>query len=230
MKIEHFFFDLDRTLWNFEKNSHEALEELYESRNLSQLGIKNCSDFVTKYKEINEEFWALYRDHKITKKVLRKGRFRKAFESFGIQDEQLADEFGEFYIRLCPTKTNLVEGAIETLDYLRSKYKLHIITNGFEETQSAKLTETGLNRYFEHVITSEMVQRRKPNPIIFEFALEKAGALPQNSAMVGDDLATDIKGAETVGMTSIFFNPRKTPHNSSPSLEIQCLTRLCELF
>ncbi|OUV75988.1 MAG: noncanonical pyrimidine nucleotidase, YjjG family [Flavobacteriales bacterium TMED123] len=227
---KHIFFDLDRTLWDFETNSHETLLEICEKYNLTNLGINNYADFIKKYKDINEKLWDLYRDNKITQKDLRRDRFQQTLSQYQITDFQLSEKIGEDYIDICPRKTKLFPYTIEVLDYLQSKYQLHIITNGFHKTQHIKLEHSNLTPYFHQIITSEKVGVKKPNPKIFEFSLSKVNASVEESVYIGDDLEVDVLGCQNCGIDGVYFNPKKIEHQENPKYEISCLSDLKGLF
>ena len=149
--VKHIFFDLDRTLWDFEKNAFETLAELFQLHALQSRGVSSLEDFINCYKKHNESLWALYREGKVTKEILRSKRFRLALDEFGIQDDYLAKKLGDQYIQQCPLKTNMFPFTHEVLSYLQEKYHLHIITNGFEEVQHVKLEQSKLSHYFEQI-------------------------------------------------------------------------------
>jgi putative hydrolase of the HAD superfamily len=207
MSIKHVFFDLDHTLWDFEKNSAKAYEACFKK---NQLNI-NLNEFLKAYVPINERYWKLYREEKVTKEALKYGRLKEAFNQtdFDISDS-LIDKIAEEYLDFLPTFNSLFDGAIAILDYLAPKYQLHIITNGFAEIQTAKLSNSGISHYFKELITSESVGVKKPDPKIFNYALQKAKANPAESMMIGDSLEADVLGAENVGMQAIFFKPDKS--------------------
>jgi len=230
MNINHIFFDLDRTLWDFEINSYSTLEELFSVFNLKEKGIQNTDEFISIYKAHNEKLWGLYRVGKISQKDLRRERFQRALSDFGIIDTVLAEQIGEQYISICPKKNQLFPYSIEVLDYLFGKYKLHIITNGFHKVQHVKLKHANLTKYFDVIITSEKVGVMKPNPKIFEFALETANAKSNESVYVGDDLEVDILGCQNCGIDGIYFNPKSENHTEKVAFEISCLSQLKELF
>ena len=152
---KHIFFDLDRTLWDFETNSHKTLLEICVKYDLKKLGILNYIQFIKEYKIINEKLWNLYRLDKISQKDLRRERFQQTLELYNIKDSDLSEKIGEDYIEICPRKTKLYPYTFEVLDYLKSKYQLHIITNGFHKTQYIKLDFARLKPYFNQIITSE---------------------------------------------------------------------------
>ena len=228
--IKHIFFDLDRTLWDFEKNSHTTLLQLIKDFKLIEKGIDNADIFIKKYKIHNEKLWELYREDKIKKEELRGKRFQLALSEYDIDDSELAEQFGLAYIQQCPIKTTLFPYTHEVLLYLKKKYSLHIITNGFEEVQHIKLASSDLTQYFDVIVTSEQVGVKKPNAKIFEFALEQAKAKPDESIMIGDDFPVDILGAEKIGMQGVYFNPNKLAHSNAVVHEIFCLSELIALL
>ena len=228
--IKHIFFDLDRTLWDFEKNSHTTLLQLISHFNLIEKGIDTPESFIKKYKIHNAKLWDLYREDKINKEELRSKRFLMTLAECGIDDKTLAEQFGLAYIKQSPLQTNLFSFSHEVLFYLKNKYTLHIITNGFEEVQHIKLAAADLKQYFDVVVTSEKAGVKKPNAKIFEFALEQVNAKAEESIMIGDDLAVDVLGAEKVGMQGIYFNPNKERQKKEVVHEIFCLSELMILL
>jgi putative hydrolase of the HAD superfamily len=228
---KHLFFDLDRTLWDFEKNSHEVLLELYLKYDLLAKGIVDSKVFIERYKHHNEKLWDLYRQNKIEKDKLRDERFKITLDEFGINSPELAANLGVDYLAHCPNKTNLFPYVHSTLNYLKDRYALHIITNGFQEVQYQKLENSNLIDYFEQIITSEQVGFKKPSQQIFKFSMLKAFAKPSDSLMIGDDLHADILGAKDIGMSQVFFNPLKREHsNFEITYEINCLSELEEIL
>lgn len=223
---QHIFFDLDRTLWDFDTNSRHALSEIFEECKLEERGIVGSGDFILEYQKINTQLWDLYRQQKISKELLRWRRFDMTLKSFGISDEPLAQMLGDRYIAVSPLKTGLLPGTIDVLNHLASRYRLHIITNGFEEVQHLKLSNSGLSSYFDVVVTSDGVGCKKPGRKIFEHACEGCGALASESIMIGDDLDTDIQGAQNAGMDHVYFNPLGIAHSVAVTHEIKQLIEL----
>ncbi len=201
--IKHVFFDLDHTLWDFERNSAEAFKTIFQRNNVEL----NLEEFLSVYKPINERYWKLYREERISKPKLRYGRLNDAFNavSHKVTDE-LINTLAIQYIEHLPDHNALFQGTIQVLDYLSPKYALHIITNGFNEVQHLKLSRSNIARYFDQVITSESVGVKKPNPKIFNHALERAQATPNESLMIGDSVEADVLGALKVNMKAIHFN------------------------
>jgi putative hydrolase of the HAD superfamily len=214
--IKHVFFDLDRTLWDFEKSAKQTFEEIFVLHKLYEKGISSVSEFHRIYTIHNDRLWDQYRKGEIKKEVLRGLRFSLTLNDFNIFDATLGEKIGDDYVRLSPLIVNLFPYSIEILEYLSPKYSLHIITNGFSEVQDIKLRTSGMDSYFIEVITSEAAGYKKPDARIFDFAFMKAGALPQNSIMIGDDYEVDILGARDVNMQQIFFDPdKKSSKNES---------------
>jgi putative hydrolase of the HAD superfamily len=203
----HIFFDLDHTIWDFDKNAEEALKELYLTYQLAEIGLRSCEDFIETYTRHNHRLWAMYHLGEITKDQLRDARFKTTFTELGVPVDLIPADFEDAYVRLGPTKTNLFPHAHETLAYLQSKYTLHLISNGFKESTETKVKGTNLGGYFQNVIISEVVGVNKPDPAIFKHAIELAGGTVENSIMIGDSIEADIRGAMGVGMDAIYFNP-----------------------
>ncbi len=228
--IKHIFFDLDHTIWDFDKNAQETLTELYDQYGLENLGLCSCEAFIDTYTENNQLLWADYHMGRITKEVLRAERFHKTFIQLGVAPENVPHQFEDDYVRMSPTKKNLFEGSEKVLAYLQEKYTLHIISNGFKETTLTKMNLCDLNPYFSSVIISEDVGVNKPDPAIFEFALEKAAALKEESIMIGDSIEADIRGAQDFGIRAIFFNPLKKEKPEDVTEQITHLEELMILF
>lgn len=206
-KYHHLFFDLDHTLWDFEANSRQTLEELYHELELKNRGIHDFDLFHKNYLVHNDKLWDRYRNGFIKVDELRWKRMWLALLDFKIADEPLARAMGVRFLDLLPTRKLLFPHTIEMLDYLSNKnYRLHLITNGFEKTQHGKLKSSGLDKYFIEVITSEGSNSLKPHKEIFEFAFRKTGAVPEQSIMIGDTIDVDILGAVNAGIDQVHVN------------------------
>jgi putative hydrolase of the HAD superfamily len=204
-QITDIFFDLDHTLWDFEKNSALAFEKVLNKHNIKV----NLDDFLGHYIPLNLKYWELYRHEKITQEVLRYGRLKDTFDLLNYDiDDTTIDVLSKEYIQYLPQFNHLFPGTIEVLDYLKSNYKLHIITNGFQEVQAGKMRNSGIEKYFQTLTNSEMAGVKKPNPKIFEYALSKANVDKSNSIMIGDCLDADVNGALNFGMDAIHFNEK----------------------
>ncbi|MDO9512638.1 MAG: YjjG family noncanonical pyrimidine nucleotidase [Bacteroidales bacterium] len=230
MKYDHLFFDLDGTLWDFGANSKQTLSEIFINEDLQEKGIPGFDDFFEVYSYINQKLWALFRESQIEKEELSWKRFNDSLLQFKIDDVEMAKRMSVAYITESPRKTILMEGAIELLNYLYEKYQLHILTNGFTEVQYPKIENSGLKRYFTHVITSAEAGFLKPSPSIFEYAMKKTGAIPEKSLMIGDDAEVDCAGARSAGWDAIFLNPNSTSTENTENYQIRRLSELKKLL
>lgn len=204
--IKHIFFDLDHTLWDFDTNSALAFDQIFK---------KDYPDVVTaafleKYIPINQACWALFQVDKISHDQLRYQRLKQSFDAihYSISDHQI-ELIAQDYIALLPEFNHLFDDTIDTLNYLKARYELHIITNGFAEVQFKKISNANLSQFFKTVTNSEMAGAKKPNPIIFQHALHLANADKKASIMIGDSIEADVTGAINFGMDAIFFNPNQ---------------------
>ena len=227
---QHIFFDLDRTLWDFDAAAEVAFEKIYEQYHLKERGIPSAHEFHMVYHPLNEKLWELYRANQITKDDLNRTRFLKPLEHYGIHDVELADHLSEDYMYWSPRIVRLVPGTMELLEYLKPKYHLHLITNGFQEVQHTKLSGSGMEPFFETLTVSEEVGVKKPNPEIFQYALRKAHATPEESVMIGDEMAVDIDGARAAGMDQIFLNPSGQPAQGECRYEVFNLLEIKNLL
>ena len=227
---KHLFFDLDRTLWDFEKNSKTALKLIFDDCNLNQQ-VKNFYDFLNVYKRINHDLWVQYGKGKIKKEELRIARFEQTLDNFKIYNPELSAHLDAEYVRQSPLQKNLFPGTVETLELLKADgYRMHIITNGFKEVQHIKLSNCGLSDFFENVVCSEEVGRNKPDPEIFHHSLKLAGAQKENSVMIGDDLTTDIGGSSRIGMKNILFDPEKNYRDYRGDYKVSNLKEIPDLL
>lgn len=204
--ITDVFFDLDHTLWDFEKNSAAAFQTIFAKHAFTF----ELSEFLATYVPINESYWNLYRKDKINKVDLRFRRFDDTFSILGHPvSREMIDILSDDYIVHLPEANHLFPGTVEALDYLHEKYNLHIITDGFREVQHLKLANSKLDHFFKTVTTSEDAGAKKPNPKIFEHAVKKAGTSKTTSVMIGDNLEADVHGALNYGMSAIYFSNAK---------------------
>lgn len=229
-KYRHIFFDLDRTLWDFDRNSEETLSEIFIDFGLDRDHGCRLEKFLKAYRKVNNGLWQAYGRNHVTKEGLRQHRFVETLRLVGVNDQLLAEKISSHYLSACPTKTNLLPYAIETLSYLNEHYQLHILTNGFGEAQRIKLEMTGIGHYFQHIIIAEEVGHRKPSRKIFEHAVELVGAHMKESLMIGDDLRVDIGGAAKAGMDQVYFNPSRKLHRYKTTYQVGCLSELPEIL
>lgn len=227
---KHLFIDLDKTLWDFEANSREVFQELYQKYELKKKGITDLEEFHSIYHDHNMMLWDLYRKNQILKELLNVKRFELTFNDYGIYDLLMIAQFAEEYITTIPKKKHLYPGVEEALTALTEKYSLHIITNGFEEVQQEKIDNCGFRPLFATITTSEEAGVKKPESDIFHLAFRKAKAKPSNSLMIGDDLSVDIEGAKSVNMDQMLFNPDGHPCECEVTYEAKTWQEITEML
>ena len=221
--FKHIFFDLDHTIWDFDKNSKFTFKKIFQLNNINL----DIDVFLEAYLPINTSYWKLYRANNISKQDLRFGRLKDTFKSIDLNiSTKLIHKLSEDYIKFLSTFNFLIEDSLKVLEYLNKKYTLHIITNGFQEVQNEKLLNSNIYHFFSTITNSEMVGVKKPNKKIFQVALDKANANKTNSIMIGDNLDADVIGALKFGMSSILFNF----HKEDVPADIDSIDKLDELI
>ena len=230
-KYKHLFFDLDHTLWDFEKNARTSLVDIYAHFDLESRVNGAFEDFYRKYLYHNEILWSHYEKGKITADELKWRRMWRTLMDFKIADETLSKNISSKFLEILPTKKEVFPHTFEILKYLADKnYRLHLITNGFEKTQWGKLKNSGLDGFFTHVITSEASNSMKPKKEIFEYAIKKAGASLPECIMIGDNLEADIQGAINAGMDAVFVNHVNATTLTKPTYTVTHLIQLEDIF
>ncbi len=227
---KYLFFDLDHTLWDFDRNSEATMRQLYEEYDLAARGIEDFDNMFAVYNIHNDKLWARYRNGYIKRDELRWKRMWLMLLDFKIADTALSHELSTAYLEILPTQTLLVPHAQELLDHCKGRYEMHLITNGFETTQRLKLQYSGIARYFDLLITSERSNSMKPHKDIFDYALKEANARAEDSIMIGDAVDIDIAGAINAGWDSAYYNPKEMPHSHKPTYEVKGLNELIAVF
>ena len=206
--ITHIFFDLDHTLWDTDKNAKESLQEIHQEIKIQESFNVSFDLFHATYQKHNDILWKKYAKHEVTKSEVRINRFKYSLEELNIFDDNINEFFASHFVSRTPLKKNLIEGAIELMDYVKDRYTLSIITNGFKEVQYIKMEESGLSKYYKHIFISEEVGHNKPSPDIFKHAMQTSGAInAKNCLMIGDSLEADIIGAINAGMKAVYLSP-----------------------
>ena len=228
--MKHIFFDLDHTLWDFEKNSEVALGILYEELKLGN-ELRSFQSFHTTYRKINGELWKQYSKGQLQKSELRIRRFHNTLLKFGVNNPILAEQLAKGYVERSPYQTNLFPNTKTTLLELQKKgHVMHIITNGFKEIQEIKLQNSGIRDFFDTVVCSEDVGKHKPAKEVFSAALLKAKTNSKESLMVGDNYIADVLGAERSGICGVLFDPKKQHKQGTHEWHINDLKQVPELL
>lgn len=230
MKYRSILFDLDHTLWDYETNSTETLQELFHEHNLREVGVPSVNDFLKTFATVNTHLWTLYDTGQIDRDVIRYERFHKIMLEMGIDNYDLSLMLSDEYVDKSPKKSTLMPNAIETLDYLHPRYPMTIVTNGFDEIQSTKLDSSGITSYFKSIVTSARAGHKKPAKEIFEFAMAESGFESHETLMIGDNLLTDIGGARNASLDTVYYNPNKIPHKEQTRYEIHDLKELRDIL
>lgn len=207
------FFDLDRTLWDFDRNSREALEDIFlELARPILPKVITVDAFIAVYEVENERCWKAYREGVLTQQELRPLRFKSSVEKLGISAfdgmDQLAEAMGEAYVKRAPYRTALCDGAKEVCEALHSRgHRMFILTNGFEEVQHIKMQNSGLSPYFLQVLTSDALGFKKPKADAFAASIAMTNSSSSNAIMIGDDMECDVLGALNSGWKAIHYDP-----------------------
>jgi putative hydrolase of the HAD superfamily len=222
----HLFFDLDHTIWDFDTNAKASLQDLYNQVLASKINAP-FEDFHARYAYHNAHLWDRYEKGFIGVEDLKWKRMSRALLDFKIGDEKLSTQMSNDFLEILPTKTAVFPHTFEILDYLQAKgYAMHLITNGFFDTQTLKINHSGLAKYFGELITSERSNSLKPKPEIFKYAMEITNAKASQSLMLGDNQHADIGGAINFGMDAVFVNHIKEDVKSTPTYTITHLKEL----
>ncbi|MGB3852523.1 MAG: YjjG family noncanonical pyrimidine nucleotidase [Tunicatimonas sp.] len=226
LPYRHLLFDLDHTLWDFDRNATETLYELYDTHGLSTLGRFSEQQFCDTFVTVNRALWKQYDQGTYDQQRLRSERFVMILTQLGVAADLVPLQLADDYLRICPTKPHVMPHTVATLDYLRQRYQLHILTNGFTAVQAIKLKSAGLAHYFTEVVSSDTTGHRKPSRAVFDYLLDRIGAPAQACLMIGDNLETDIRGAREAGIDQLFYNPKRMKHHKETTYEVACLSEL----
>ena len=226
--INDIFWDLDHTLWDFDRNSDLTFNKILNENNIKV----DVYSFLKTYHPINRKYWDLYRLNKVSKAHLRYYRLSDTFKELCVEvsDDQI-NKLSVDYINHLSDFNYLIPNALTILENFHSNYNMHIITNGFKEVQNKKLEKSGLSKYFKTITISEDVGFKKPSKEIFLQAIARANAIIENSVMIGDNFNADIIGSKSVGMKAIYYNFHKTnEHQLGGVLEINNLLELEDIL
>ncbi len=224
----HLFFDLDHTLWDFDTNSRATLEELFVEERLGSVHRVDLAEFLLAFHQTNGRLWDAFHRNELSKDDLRDRRFGEVLAQLGIQDQGLAHRLSDKYLDRCPRRGALMPYTLEVLNALAPHYRLHILTNGFAATQDAKLKGAGLEGRFDLVITAETYGYHKPDRRFFLDTVRKLNAKPKDCLMIGDNLYTDMFGAQQASLDRAYYNPLRRAHTMPVTYELRCLRDLIQ--
>ncbi len=227
---QHLFFDLDHTLWDYDRNVAESLSELYQVYGLQEMGIPTFEKFFEAFHSVNFQLWDWYNVGKIDKHDLRKERFPRIFTHAGGNVLAIPSEFEEDFMHRTSSKPHVFPYTKEILAYLNTKYRVHVITNGFNESQAKKMSSSGLDGFFDLIVTSETTGHKKPDPRIFYHAMDQLSTSAEHCLMIGDNPNSDILGAQNAEIDQVFFNPEGKTIELIPTYTITHLQELEDLL
>lgn len=217
------FLDLDDTLLDFGAAERVALTRAYR-----EVGIETTEALMRRYHEINIAHWEAYERGETTREALLVDRHDALFREFGIPCAGSAVE--ALYRRYLGIGHWFIDGAIETLDYLRSRgYRLFLASNGVSDTQYSRLESAGIRPYFEEVFISETTGSHKPERAYFDYCFARIpGFDPAAALLVGDSLSSDVRGGKAAGIATCWFNRsgKPAPPELRPDFEIRTLAEL----
>lgn len=230
MTYKNLLIDLDDTLWDIHQNARECLEEVYNDYEYNRF-YPTFEDYYSVYLPSNHHLWGLYREGKINKDTLIVERFLVPLRNFGIDDPAYAVAVSDDFLERTTHKTKVIEGTFELLDYLKPKYRMHILSNGFREVQYKKIENSGLMPYFDKIILSEDAEINKPNPKIFTYALVNTNSRRNETIMIGDSFEADISGAHKSRIDQIWFNPKgEKADGFEPTYTVQKLLEIRDIL
>ena len=227
---KNLFIDLDDTLWDIHSNSKECLLEIYDDYGYQKY-YNSFDDYYNVYMPNNHRLWGMYRNGEINKDELIVERFLIPVREFGINDAVYAKKLSDDFLERTTNKTKLVEGTMELLEYLKPKYNMHILSNGFREVQYKKIRNSGLEPYFDKIILSDDAGINKPHPDIFNYALINTNSLREETLVIGDSWDADILGAYNSDIHQMWFNPEGLhPVGFVPTYCVKSLDEIKEIL
>lgn len=227
---KNLFIDLDDTLWDIHQNGKVCLNEIYIDYGYEKY-YPTFESYYDVYMPSNHQLWALYRDGKIKKEELTIERFLRPLREFGIDDPEYAKRLSDDFLDRTTRETRLVEGTMELLEHLKSKYRMHILSNGFREVQYKKIENSGLRPYFDKIILSEDAGINKPHPDMFTHALKTTNSRRDQTVMIGDSWEADIVGAYNSRIDQIWFNPMdQSAEEFVPTFTVQQLAEIKDIL
>lgn len=229
MKYSTIFLDFDDTLIDTQGYATKCLRLIYTKYGLNRY-FPTSDDFINTYHQHIGKLWEAYALAEIDKQTLLETRFDKTFEGFPEVRKDFLRRVNDDFVQLVVKNDIRIDGAEEILKYLKKKYQIVMLSNGFSEMQYDKLENAGFTRYFDDVILSDVVGVNKPHPDIFNFALGKMRVTADRSIMIGDSYMADIKGAINSNIDQIWYNPKKEKAETAPTYSIDSLYQIKDIL
>lgn len=223
MKYEIIIFDADDTLFDFKKSERDAFKNA-----MLEFDIDYDENHHLKiYQGINSSIWKEFENGLITQKELKIQRFKRLSDKLNLGLDEI--EFAKSYMKHLSNASFLYDESIALVESLHKNYRLTIVTNGLKDVQNNRIRKSIIAKYFEDIVVSEEIQVSKPNPKIFEHALNNIKHTDKSRVlMVGDSLTSDIQGGINFGIDTCWYNPNKIQNKTKfkPTYEISNLMEL----
>lgn len=215
MRYDKILIDLDDTLLDFHTANRRAVAALTEELNLA-------SDTVfDEYQAVNHACWAALERGEMDQETLHVERFRRFLASKNRADDpaRTADRFAELLGR----QSMEIPGAYEMLRAIAARRPVVFLSNGITAIQRARLSRSRLTEFAAKVVISQEAGVSKPDPRIFEIALD--GTAPERALMIGDGIKSDVLGANRAGVDVCWFNPagKALPEGLHAEYEVRAL-------
>ena len=227
MKYDIIIFDADETLFDFKKSERDAFKNT-----ILEFNINYDENYHLKiYKDINTAIWKELEDGLITQQKLKVERFKRLSDALNASFDEV--EFSKSYMKHLSYASFLYDDSLALIESLSKDYRLSIITNGLKDVQNNRIRKSIIGKYFEDIVISEEVGVSKPDPKIFEHALNNLNYTDKNKVlMVGDSLTSDIQGGINFNIDTCWFNPNKIVNGSKikPTYEISNLMDLKKII
>ena len=227
MKYQVLLFDADETLFDFKKAEKEAFKN-----SMLELDIEYDENYhFATYKEINTAIWKELEEGLITQEKLKTERFKRLIDKLDMTFDE--NDFANIYMTHLGNGSFLFDGAMELIEDLSSKYILSIVTNGLTSVQERRLKKSTIAKHFKDIVISESIGISKPNPDIFEHAINNLGTFNKDEVlMIGDNLNSDIRGGINYNIDTCWYNPNKLENKTDlkPTYEICDYTELRRLL
>lgn len=224
-KYKVLFLDLDNTLLDFSKAESSAIRKVF-----TDFSLPNDDEAVTTYSKINDFYWKRFEKGEIPKNAIFEGRFHTFLEHYNLSGDTSA--ISKAYFEALSQTYFLVDGAIEILDYLKTKnYYLCATTNGVARTQYNRIKNSGLEPYFDDVFVSETVGFQKPQKEYFKHVLASVPQFNKSDALiVGDSQSSDILGGINANIDTCWYNPNYDKATYNSLFEIHTLQDLKKIL
>lgn len=196
--MKYLLFDADQTLWDFKKTEEIALSILF-----SHFNIPNNEEMIEKYMCGNNLCWKEYEEGKLSLDRLETKRWELFFSKTGLSYS--AEEAATLFGNSIAENGLLLEGAEDFLTSILDIPKA-LVTNGIARIQRRRLKDTKIEKYFDHIFISDEIGYHKPQKELFLYVLQKIGKKSKDCIMIGDSEKSDIEGAISVEMESIYFS------------------------